>query len=116
MNYNGEQYRFDDLPSVIAGLVAEVKALRAVIESHASTQDEVRRALVSERLNGREAAKFLGMHVSTLNRKVHEGVVPAHDDGKGAPYYLRSELELYLGANRRGKRGDAKGCAGDGLS
>ena len=94
------KYRFDDLPDVVAVLVAEVKGLRAIIESHASTQNEIKKALISERLNGRQAARFLGIHVSTLIRKVDEGIIPAHDDGKGARYYLRSELQKYLENNR----------------
>ena len=101
MNGATKEYTFNDIPTALAELVTEVQGLRAAVKSRDAVLDEIKKALVSDRLNGKQAAKFLGIHVSTLIRKVDEGIVPVHDDGSGARYYLRKELEEYLQDNRK---------------
>ena len=104
MNGATKEYTFNDIPTALAELIIEVQRLKEAVKSRDAVLDEIKTALVSDRLNGKQAAKFLGIHVSTLIRKVDEGIVPAHDDGSGARYYLRKELEGYLLDNKIDKR------------
>ncbi|PWW83055.1 hypothetical protein CR164_00385 [Prosthecochloris marina] len=100
MNEVTKEYTFNDIPTALAELIIEVQWLREEVKSRDDVLEEIKTVLVSERLNGKQAAKFLGIHVSTLIRKVDEGIVPVHDDGSGSRYYLRKELEKYLQDNK----------------
>lgn len=45
----------------------------------------------------REAAAYIGRHVKTLQRMDREGVLPAHRTETNQRYWLRAELDVYLG-------------------
>lgn len=48
----------------------------------------------------KDAAKFLGLHVNTLYRRMKEGKIPFHTDG-GKEYFYRSELNTYIKGKKK---------------
>lgn len=60
---------------------------------------EIKEALIEKPMNKKEAAKHLGIHWKTLERKLKSGAYPqdiAHYDKDRTVYFFPSELNQYL--------------------
>lgn len=93
------EYKFDDLPGVVATLVEEVKSLRQVIDERLSTpQPEP----ANKWMDVKELQKFLPDHPAapTVYGWIRNGLIPYYKKGKKLSF-KRSEIEEWMNSGRQ---------------
>ena len=93
------EYKFDDLPGVVATLVEEVKSLRQVIDERLSKpQPEP----TNKWMDVKELQAFLPDHPAapTVYGWIRNGLIPYYKKGKKLSF-KRSEIEEWMNSGRQ---------------
>ena len=93
------QYKFDDLPDVVATLADEIKSLRHIIDERLSVPQEEKKITW---MTMKEFREFHPEHPAptTVYGWVRNGLIPHYKKGKKL-FFKRSEIEAWLNDGRQ---------------
>ena len=93
-----QQYTFDQLPSIVATLAAEIKELKELLSQNSAFQKHD----PNEMMDLKRLQEFHPDHpaAQTIYGWVHSGLIPYYKTGKKL-IFKRSEIEAWINEGRR---------------